>query len=353
MIGSCNILTLGHATDLFLVYKFNDKRKYHKEYSIIAQEVYKENFRNTLFVGKNIYVELKNGDPFNYIEIPYWCERVLGVSVEGPGRKLKPLKNDQDLNMLVKPKHKTCGCDKCDCGGLCESVGGLVATTQAVIINGQTYYETTWLKYCPDGTVYEYRSIPTTKYIFDSGAYDDSYDISYETGETDSSVVTYTTSRLLCKLDTEKCGCPSQTKNNEELFFRNCGCFVSNLSPSRIHRNNCYDRCSMWAGNYTISECGTKIGITNLERFEHNQWLVLSCQTNGVDIDSEITIPDYFTQCLFAGMDHHRKKFNDSFDPTEKWDSYYRYVDEQNKLIVSLNRISFEFIQGLPTVARW
>src|ERR1700679_455120 len=191
MIASCPTLTLNQVTDLYLVHKFNTSRKWYKEYLILSQEVWSEIFQPTLWVVKSEYVELKKGHPYNYVDIPNNMQRFLSLSVKDRCGNLKPLYYNGELDVLVKPKHKTCGCNNCDCRGLCEAIGGLTATTKEVIINGTSYTETTWVKVCPNGDIYEYRTIPTLKFTFDPGAYDISYDISYEIGDSSSEVVYY------------------------------------------------------------------------------------------------------------------------------------------------------------------
>lgn len=355
MIAACPSNTLNNAVELYLIKKFNDRRKFFKEYLIIAQEVWKEIFLNTLFVTKSSYVDLKNDGDNNYVDVPPNCLRLLSLGVRGHCDKLKPLYNNQDLDIITKPVKKACSCTACNCesNGLCDSVTALTVTTKEVIIDDVVYTEYTWLSVCPNGDIMEYRKIPTTQYTFQRGSYDSSYDVSYEIGGSEGEVVNYTLVRKLCALKVKPCGCPEQTPENETLFFNTCGCFLNPLSRLGKRCNNFWRGCSEWAGEYKMSPCGTKVIIKNLQHFEHNHQLLMSFQMNGVEIDGEVMIPNYATMCLHTGIEYQKILFNDKYKPVEKQQSYYKFEDEKDKIIVFLNPISIEVMESLPAVATW
>lgn len=365
-MNNCPTISLSEVVDSYLVHKFNDGRKYYKNYLVIGLEVWKQVFNETMFSMRNEYMELKKGEPYNYIDVPPDMQRYLSSSVKDKCDNLKPLFYNQNLDVIIKPKRKACGCEDkfCDCAGLCDAIGGLVVNTKEVIIDnpdssppGQptTYTEYQWLKYCPNGDIFEYRQIPTTQYTFARGSYDDSYDISYEIGESSSQVVVYTLSRKLCSLKVLPCGCPAQCPENEQLFFNHCGCYLNTFNPSINLRNRWYDECNFWAGEVKMSDCGTKIFVKHVECIEKNHHILLSYQTNGINIDGSVQVPNNMAtkMCMYAGIEYHRIVFNDRYNKTQKDDAFYKYVDTQNELIKWLNPISEEWARALPTVAVW
>jgi len=355
MIGSCPSYTLNKVTELYCVHKFNDRRKYFKEYLILFQEEWKELFASTLFITKSVYQELKYDGIGNYIDVPLDCLRFLSVGVKTKHNFLKPLYFNPLLLNTPKPEKKSCSCTACNCAsdGLCNTSNNLSVTTKEVVINGQTYTEYNWISLCKNGDVMEYREIPTTKYSFNYGSYDNSYDISYETGSSDTEVVTYKLTRKLCQLAVKPCGCPLPTPENEKMFYECCGCYIN---PITTVGKNCgvhWNRCSSWAGQCNISECGTKIYVRNLERFEENTELLLTYQINGVEIDGEVLVPNYANFALMAGVDYRRMVFNDRYKLAEKQMAFYEREKQRDALIVFLNPISIEDLKSLQTVSTW
>ncbi len=355
MISACPTYTLNDSIELYLVKKFNDRRKYFKEYLIIGQEVWKDIFLNTLFVNKSVYLPLKSGEPFNYVDVPADCLRFLSMGVKDKCDNLKPLYYNQDLDVITKPTRAKCGCTACNCesNGLCDSVNSLSVTTKEVIINDVTYTEYTWVSVCPNGDIMEYRQIPTTQYSFDRGAYDVSYDVSYEIGDSSSEVVVYNLVRKLCKLKVKPCGCPEQTQENQELFFNTCGCFLNCLTPLGKKCGNYWGHCSNWAGEIKMSDCGQKIFVKHVENLHKNHHILFSYQTTGINIDGEVQVPSYANMALHTGLEYQKILFNDKYSAVAKQQAYFKYEDEKNKIINFLNPISIEWLSDQPAVANW
>lgn len=348
----CPTISLNQGAELYNIFKGNESRKNFKQTIILAGEVFKEIFLNTLFVTKSLYVPLKGGNPYNYVDIPSDCLKFLSASVEDRCHNMKPLYYNSSLSVIVKPTLKTCTCTACDCGGLCESIGGLTATFKTVTINGNPYTETTWIKICPNGDIMEYRRIPTLKYTFERGSYDGSYDISYEIGDDSSEIVYYDLSRKLCNLEVLPCGCPKQTKENENLFFTNCGCFCNPLRSLKLCEKY-WGECNFYAGEVSASECGTKLFVKHVQDFEHNKQIVINYQTTGINPDAETTLPDYAKMALFTGIDYYKNLFNDRIPPKIKEAQYWKYIDEQNKIITFIGKIGIEVLEGAPEMSNW
>lgn len=355
-VASCPSMTLNDVVELYCIKKFNDKRKYFKEYSIIGQEIWKELFMGPLWATKNVYLELKSGQPFNYVELPSNCLRFLSAGVKSHCDQLKPLFYNQDLDVISKPTIKPCGCNACDCAsdGLCSSTNSLTVIPKEVIIDNVTYTEYTWVSVCPNGDIMEYRTIPTKRYTFNPGSYDRSYDVSYDIGTSDEEVVTYTLTRKLCKLEIADCGCPKQTPENCTLFFNNCGCFLNPLTPLARQCNTYWKDCnSPWAGECKLSECGTKLFVRRIVDISKNHQILITYQTNGIDIDGEVMVPNYCNRAIHAGLEYERIWSKDIFPPSVKDRAYYEKMKEFENVIKFLNPIYIEVLENTSNVAHW
>jgi len=355
MAVNSNILTLSKAVDTYLSLKEIDRPKNFKSTLILSAEVFKEIFRNTIFATKSTYVQLQYGVPYNYVDIPNDCETFFGLTVPDSCNNLKPLYYDHSVNVMVKPIAKSCGCGKCNCGNLCASTGSLLPSTRQIEIDGVFYTETTWIKLCPNGDIMEYRDIPAE--LFDRGglsaSYDGSYDLSYQSVQSGSgSVVMYQLTKKLCSLEIAPCGCPIQSETNNNTFFNNCGCYLTPYNSLQVKCQTYWGDCNFYAGSCKMDETGTKIIIPYVQDFVNNQQLIMSYQTNGIAPDGETMMPDYAKMCLFTGIDYYKALFK-NFNPKITSSLYWKYKDEQNKIIVSNNRIAIEDLGALNQMATW
>ena len=354
MLTNSTTLTLSQAVDTYCVLKEIDRPKNYKSTLILAAEVFKQIFRNTLFVTKSTYVPLKNDGTYNYVDIPEDCERFFGLSVSDKYHQLKPLSYNQNLNVLIKRAAKSCGCKSCDCGSLCSSTGSLLPTSTSVVINGVSYTNTTWIKTSPNGDIMEYRTINTPRYeVLAGGSFDDSYDASYEvTKSVQVDVIVYTMVKKLCSLELLACGCPVQSAENNSLFFDACGCYLNPYNSSMSQCKTYWNNNSRYAGSCKVDSTGTKVIVDYLSDFADNQQLVISYQTNGMSADGETLMPDYAKMCLYAGIEYHKGMFKNA-NPKIVDALYYKYIDEQNKLIVYKNPVAIEDLAAIKQMAKW
>lgn len=354
--------TLAEIVDLFLTELGIDKKKYFSQYLVIAGLVWQDIFRNTLWVSKSVWLPVKAGEPYDYIEIPCDSQRIFAVTDVDHCGNLQPLYYNPQLNVIPKPKTSNCGCGVCDCGGMCEEVGGLTLTTKlAFTINGIDYYEKEWMKYCPNGDIMRYREVPTKKFndrIGDGGDFNDDQNDDYLIGNgalANFTIVTQTFQDIVCQLKVRICGCPEPIQENRDLLIQHCGCHFPIFG--KHHKKCCREFQQNVNNNHfgeaKIDECGTRILVRHLRK--KTNYLQLIYQSNGRDIDQETQVPDYALDCMQSGIDHRRKRFKTgTFSKSERDDAKYMYIDEQNKLIGYLNPLDWGQVeQAQDTKILW
>lgn len=351
----CNFYTLSEGVEKYMNDRLISNKKFFAAYLNIAKDTWQSIFRNTLWSIQTRWLTLKAGDPYNYIEVPKGVSRILGVSVEDHCHLLQPLFYNAQLNVVKKPSVRKCGCDVCDCGGLCEDVNSFTYSTRVVFtINGVDYYEKTWLKYCPNGDVIEYKEIPTKKYnniVGDGGDFNADYNDDYSIAAapfSDYTVVTTQQQRKMCKLETLTCGCPAETPENCQTLIDTCGCNLNwNCNGRRRH-------CTKWEqnindnnlGEVKISECLTKIFYKPSHHWrkatnkEFPEYLQLTFQTSGINCDAETIFPDFCIDAMTTGIDWRSKRFNGRWSGVQIKEAEWRHNDAIAKLTAYLNPIN-------------
>lgn len=361
--------TLSEGVDEYLITRGIDKKKYFTKYMVIAQRIWQEIFWNTLWVVKTVWQPLKKGEPYDYIDMPHDKMRLFSVNTTDDCGKIVPLFYNNQINVVSRPRERKCGCTACDCGGICEDVNSLQVTTRVLFtILGTDYVEKTWLKYCPNGEVWEYKIVPTKKYNSFTGAsgdFDQAYNDDFTIGGgalSNFSIVNETLQRKICTLTTKPCGCPDETPVNQQLLLDNCGCFL----PFFSKRRQCYcdpflaDPAPNIYGQVKVSECGTKIFFKPpLQRFREQcvvgpgpiprlpKFLQVSYQTNGKTVDAQTLIPDFALLALWCGIDWRSKLFNSRYPWNEKKGMEYQYNDAVNKIILYLNAFNLETLSAI------
>lgn len=374
-IERCSSSTLSQVVDEYLINRGIDKKKHFGKYLVISQRVWQEIFWNTLWIVKTVWLPLKKGDPYHYIDVPRDKARIFSINSTDDCGKLVPLYYNNQLNVVSRPKIKKCGCTRCDCGGICEDVNGLTATTNLLFtINGIDYYEKTWLKYCPNGDVWEYKEVPTKKYATApvTGDYNEDYDNDFSIQSdafSNFTIVTETFQKKICALAVKPCGCPEETDANQQLLIDNCGCFLSFSNTFR----RCYcdqflaDPAPNIYGQVKISECGTRIYYKPpLHRFKQQcvvgpgpiprlpEFLQVSYQTSGKNVGSDTLVPDFALMAMWTGIDWRSKLFNSRYPWSEKKGMEYQFNDAVNKIIMFLSPLNMEKLSYIQdSVIRW
>jgi hypothetical protein len=359
-----NIL-LSESLDKYLALRGVERKKYYAKYLIAAGKVWEEIFQKTIYSVKGVWKELKAGDPYNYIDKPSDCSRLFSVSTLDECGNIQPIYYNEQLNVIPKPTVKKCGCTGCNCGGLCEELNSTTLLTKEVFtINGTIYYEKTWLKYCPNGDIVEYKETPVKKYndfIGDTGDFNQDYNNDYLIGNpllSNFTIITVNTQKTLCSLATEKCGCPQDTEENDEKvkgccigyfpFFglrrkKHCDQFLQNINNN--HR-----------GEVKMSDCGTRIYFRPGRHWKkvtdqkYPDFLLVSYQTNGKIANGENQIPDYAEVALWSGVDYFTKRYNNIYSYNDKEAARIDYIKEQNEIIKFLNPLDLNYISQIQDV---
>lgn len=350
----CNVYTISEGVEKYMNDRLISKKKFFPAYLNIAKDTWQSIFRNTLWVVQTRWLTLKLGDPYNYIDVPRGCSRIFGASIRDHCGLLQPLFYNSQLDVVNQPAERKCSCTTCDCSGLCTDVNSFSVTTRLVFtINNIDYYEKTWLQYCPNGDILEYSEIPTKKYnniVGDGGDFNDDYNDDYSIAAapfSDYTVVTTKQQRKICHLETLVCGCPAETEENVQILNDTCGCNLNwNCNGRRRHcRQSSQNINNNFWGEIKFSDCKTKIyfrpsrhwiKVTNLE---FPEFLQLDFQTNGIEVDSETTFPDYCIDAMTTGINWRSMRFNGRYNFKEKKEAEYMHIDAVNKVIGFLNPI--------------
>jgi hypothetical protein len=369
-MSNCQTYFLSGVVDNLMIDRAISKKKYFAAYMVMAKKEWQKLFRGTLWEVQSKWMPMKNGEPYNYVDVPDGTSRILSVSVEDRCGLIQPLFYNVQLNVVSKPKTKNCGCKQdCNCGGCCEAASSMSYTTKVVLtINGVDYYEKTWIESCPNGDMIEYRETPTKKYNNiqgDGGDYNDDYNNDYDIEAapfSDYTVVTVKSQKKICSVEVLPCGCVAETPENEQLLTDTCGCSINwGCGLKKKHcrhyteniNNNYYGECKM-------SECGTKIYYKpslhwkKVSDVEFPEFLLVNTQSNGLIPNEEVLVPDYALDALEAGIYWRSVRFNTSIPKVTKDDAYQQYMMETSLLTAFLYPISWiELGQVQNAVIRW
>lgn len=367
-IDRCSVSTLSQGIDEYLINRGIDKKKHFGKYLVIGKRVWQEIFWNTLWVVRSVWLPLQKGHPYHYVQLPRTAVRLFSVNMRDDCGKLVPLFYNNQLNVVPIPKENAC--DRCGGGGICEDVNGLTTTTKLLFtINGIQYFEKTWLKYCPNGDIWEYSEIPTKRYLDfkgdNNGDYQDDFNDDYlllGNPLSNFEIVTQVTQKKICHLTTKACGCPEETPENHHCLQENCACFL----PFVGRRRACYcdpflaDPAPNIYGEVKMSECGTRIYYKPpCDRFANQcivgpgpiprlpRFLNVSFQTNGIEVEQDILVPDFALMALWTGTDWRSKLFNSRYSWAEKKGMEYQYNDAVNKIITFLSPFNMERLASI------
>lgn len=354
---------IAQVTDQYLMSRGIRNKKYIPQYQLAAKLAWKDLFKNTIWSVQSQWQTLRKGDPYNYIDVPPGMQRLFSVCLTNHCNNIVPLYYNTDINIVPKPKVNSCGCSSCTCsGGICDDISSLTKITKFLFSVGPIdYYETDWLKVCPNGDIIEYREVPTKKYnnfIGDGGDYNNDYNNDYLTENppfSDYTIVTEKFQNVLCKLDVKPCGCPENSVSNEEIFLQHCGGFCQPFSKciinqkkkhcARVIEDTNYDTC---LGTIKMSECGTKIFYIphpvkpGQPSPKMPDYLLVNFQTSGENCNTMVLVPEYALETMFYGIDHKSKRFSSAINFKEKQAIKNEWRDAQNSLILFLNPFSLD-----------
>ena len=333
---------------------------------VIAEEVWTKIFMKTLWVIQSRWMELKSGDPYNYVEVPAGCLRLLSVGVTDTCGLVQPLYYNNQINVIKKPVRKSCGCSCEECGGVCEDASSMTVTTKVMFtVNGIDYIQKCWIETCKNGDIIEWCETPVREYldlIGNSGDYNDDYNDDYDIADEGFSnyrIVTRKTQKLICKIDVLPCGCPAETESNQEILTDNCGCFLSwGTKHKKKHCQKFFDNINNnHFGETKLSDCGTKIYFRPSKYWKQSgaeekfpEYLLVNFQTDGIKVGQEVLIPKYAADYFDAELDDGSKRYNNSYSQREKDGARVNAEYERGELLKFLNPIDLEFMEKVQDV---
>jgi hypothetical protein len=361
---SCDTQSLSDTLNEYLALRQINKKKYYASYLIAAKQVFKELFEGTMYVMTNEWKTMKRGEPYNYVDVPRGAQRIFSIAVEDDCGDIKPLYYNSRMNIIPMPAEKKCGCHSCQCGGLCSEINSTILTTNLLFtINNVQYFEKTYLKYCPNGDMIEYKEVPTKQYndfVGDGGDFNNDYSNDYSGASNPFSnftIVNNVFQRKICTLKTLECGCPQEIPENEELIKTTCGCFL----PFWGHRR--HQHCQHFLaepntseyGEVKISECGTRVYFKPGKRHHRHrdgkkgripEFLLVIYQTGGEpeNISDQVQIPTAaaYKNAVWDGIDWQTKRFNSKYPANEKQLAKYAYNDSKNNLVTYLSPLNMQ-----------
>jgi hypothetical protein len=360
-MSQVNNYTLSDVVNQYMAMRNISIKKYYAGFLLNARYAWKELFKNTIYSVQSEWKTLQAGEPYNYVDVPQGTVRLFSVSELDHCGNIVPLFYNSELNIVSKPIKRDCGCTDCDCSlAICGAEETLTKTTKLLFtIEGIDYYETTWVKFCKNGDIIEYKTIPTKNYNSFAGGggdfnddYNNDYLIAHPPFE-DYTITTETTQKILCKLDIKPCGCPKDTEENQQLITSCCGSFLA-VSKYKHCEPIIGDVNDNGRGHVKMSECGNKIYYKPSPR-RHEFYgtdklpthLLINYQTSGESCGTSVVVPDYALESMFFGIDHYTKRFNMAFTKSERDEAKYAFIDSQNKIIMFLNPLSIEMLKNV------
>lgn len=361
---NCDQKTLREVVDLLYIMKMVDNKKYFANYLKIADEVRKDLFRHTIQIQSSVWMPLKAGNPYNYVDVPAGSDMIYSVGTTDHCNKIVPLYYNNTVNTIAKPT-ASCSCG-CDCGGMCSSFNQAVVITKYKFTdNGIDYYEKDWIKLCKNGDILEYREIPTKKYLDltgDSGDFNNDYNNDFSIGSGSFSnyeIVTEIQQQRVCAIAVKPCGCPVNTPENNKCITDHCSAYIR-VGPCSFEtcceyelggtNNNGY-------GEVKMSECGTRIYfIPNWRARKHGfpDYLLVNFRSTGKKVGQSALVPDFSTNAMLAGIDFFSKKFKSTVSQFDKKSAMIEYQRQQDLVVEDMNRISLHDLNQLQdTKIRW
>lgn len=354
--------TITELTEEYLAERQINKKKYFAGYLIYAKLAWRHLFTKTIYSVQSEWKTLKKGTPYNYIDVPSGMSRLFSVAEQDDCGNIVPIFYNPKLGIISKPSVKQCGCNDCECGGLCEDMNSLTLTTRIIFtLSGVDYIEKTWIKSCPNGDVIQFKVTPVKKYnnFTGDGAdylvdYNNDYDI--PAPFSDYTIVYDTSQKIICKIDVLPCGCPVDSPQNAQTLQTACGLFLCayNKCGSGIYQDLLGNINDNHRGEIKISECGTKIYYkpsphwhTTGPKSKLPDFLLVNFQTSGDNCNGQVVVPTYSVDAMKYGIDFFYKRFNNSFSRIDKDHSKYAWVDAQNEVIKFLNPISLEWLSSV------
>jgi hypothetical protein len=300
----------------------------------------------------------------NTITIPEGCERLINLSVIDKYGKLHPLTYNPDISTV----NTLCQQNKCSCttcggvGTLCEAMDNITAINEDVVINGETYQKTTYMR--GDGcTIQREEHVPA----WDSAT---------------SEVVYVTNRQWVCDIEVSDKGCILPTAPNILALQTYCGYNGSCLNNGYNVNSSGYGYggfVNPYRGVAPVSynffgyfnwdaasrsiihifRTSSNIYLNNRAKCEEDcrgieneiVKVIISYQTNGSTPGEEILIPEYCVMAMDAGILWQQAVFNSQDGDRSRKKEYY-FNSQKMDLNKYLNPIRIDDVKKVQTNLR-
>lgn len=283
-------------------------------YTTFLRDAFMKLNLKTSMVVERVALPVQEGMPFIYTPDNYL--EMSSISAPNQNGKLEAMIVNMDVKKDIADMSliNRCGCD-CGCTNeLCSPVRNFETITGSVTAtmpdNTVKYFTTTFRKIIlRNGDYVEETTEPTQ--VFDNNVHTDT--------------LLQTTTKLLCSLDIETCGCLKETEHNREHLNRFC-------NASNIHTEcGCTERHFVPHQKYEIDEFENKIYLPSHFKAKY---VVLRYFSNTKTKD--IMVPFFAKEPLMSGIKVMSSKYS---NPAEKqyWDKQYLTdTDDMNEILFKI-----------------
>lgn len=320
--GEYGFLPLTDVVDRYMINSFNTGQKYYKAMLLMAAETYKQLYWKTLRVPKNKRVAVDKTTMT--VRMPHDCLKLVGVKIIDHCDNTQYMTHNPYKNIVAPPVATGCGCKVCACqSDLCLYINGITHVTEDVELNGQTYQRVIKTKVCPNGDMIQEITDP---YAVKNG---NAIEISF-----------FTRQERIAALTVLPCGCVEPTQDNRKTCYQVCGCPVDCCDDGcdnneRVRRSR--------DGNYKVDDCIIYLFDTSAAFVE------VSYVSTGEECATEIMIPEYCVEAMYAGLFLGSIRFRQNVSPMQKREAKRDFEIEKQELYEFLNPIAehdFLALQG-------
>lgn len=354
-------ITLADCVRMYMTERQIFNEKYYVSFLRYASNAWEELFHDTLYVYNARWCEVKFTDGQYIVNIPKDCRGFISANIEDHCGDLKRVPYDAGVNVIPKPNPAPCDCT--------VAISSFITTTKYVFSNaGEDYYETTYLKYCPNGDIIENIKTPVKKYQEGTGDlggdYNPDYNDDYSHPTFSNFTIDYQTSqRVLCNLDTNEDGTPKNTESNIKKLKRYCvghSHHMQDVVSAPVL--NTLDISEL--GSITLSENRRQLIYTPPRHHHllHKQGLpdYLQLYFRGSALGNEITgaviIPDdwFIRNAMMCGIDSYSMRFNRTYTANEKLASRALFDSTINDIVRSKLLMNVDIMKRVTEIKiRW
>lgn len=332
------VITISDLVENFNLEQGNMHNRHFLKTLAHAKWVWKELFLRSLWGVRQVVLKV---DEHGNIKLPYNMQGQVSISIVDYHGNLHQVGYNPNMNTveITCPAH-TCSCTCKGMDTLCGSFDDLVMSTETIVIKGEDYIQTKWVRNAGNGEVKEYTKRP----VWVASGPDDEGEVQYI-----EEAVT------LCDLAVTTEGCIRPTEENRRLFKRWCGCYVA--LPFHDIWDNCtkrYDAAPPEHSHYGEWNWNAAAGdIIHVKHLKADK-VIVTLQTSGEVEGQEIAIPEYALTAMQAGIINRQEMFKPGNSDSAKRSAERVYNRETTALNQFLRPINMKVLSDLQTgVPKW